>query len=512
MSRSGSGDAGDGKDDFLEDLRYAVFGLGDSSYAKYNWVAKKLSRRLDSLGATCVLERGEGDDQNEWGIESTFPKWLEQLVDCIDPLYPLEEGAERRGIEDVPPPRIEMVEVKDGAGMEKEGLWAEDVRWAKVRKLDKVTPEGWFQDVRSVELELPEGTSYEPGDVLEIRPQNLPEDVDAFLSAAGWTSIADTTYRITPSNPHQPLPSSLPTPSTTTLRTLLTHHLDLSSIPRLSFFEFLSHFTTGDIREKLQWFCTAEGQDDLTDYVQRPRRTTTEVMYEFRSANVPKEYVMDLLPELRPRGFSIASSVRKHPGAVDLLVAIVKYRTVLSVPRKGLCTSYLATLKPGDLLPVRFESSGLLKLPPGTPPLIMVGPGTGVAPFRALMEERRRIGAKENLLFFGCRSEKADFFFREEWEEMVKEGSLTLSVAASRDQEDKIYVQHRIPTFAVQIWDFLQRGGYLYVCGSSTQMPKSVKKAMLVVFREQGQLDEGGAEKLWDKLDRDGRIVEETWG
>lgn len=114
------------------------------------------------------------------------------------------------------------------------------------------------------------------------------------------------TNLITPTD--QPLPPDLPTPYTTTLRSLLTHHLDIASIPRLSFFEWLAAFTEGDMAEKLRWFCTGEGQDDLGDYTTRPRRTTAEVMYEFRSAKIPKEYVMDLLPPLRPRGFSIASS------------------------------------------------------------------------------------------------------------------------------------------------------------------------------------------------------------
>ncbi|GAA5889505.1 hypothetical protein JCM5296_005969 [Sporobolomyces johnsonii] len=506
--------------DLLEDLRYAVFGLGDSSYGKYNWVGKKMSRRLDALGAHAVIERGEGDDQNEWGVESTFPTWLDDLFTAIDPLFPPSPGFTKLPLSAVPPPRIRLEKAPSSSPVEMSPVpWAEDARWAKVVENRRATRDGWYQDVRNFEVEL-EGVEpdertrlYTAGDVLEIRPQNSKEDVDRFLSSAGWTLLADTPFLVTPSNADQPLPPHLPVPFRTTLRYLLTYELDIASVPRLSFFEWLSYFSEGDMQEKLRWFAEPAGQDDLTDYTLRPRRTINEVMYEFRSASVPPEYVFDLLPPIRARGFSISSSPASHNGKVDLLVAIVQYQTILSTPRKGLTTSYISSLSPGARLPVRFDTSGILKLPPGTAPLIMVGPGTGVAPFRALMEERVRVGAHENLLFFGCRSAEKDFYFRDEWERFVERGELELSVAASRDQEDKIYVQHRIPEYADKIWDWLStKGGYLYVCGSSTNMPKAVKKAILVVFQQQGSMDESEAEAYWDGLERRGRVVEETWG
>ncbi|GAA5973540.1 hypothetical protein JCM11641_007108 [Rhodosporidiobolus odoratus] len=517
--------------DFLEDLRYAVFALGDSSYGKYNWVGKKLTRRLDALGAHAVVDRGEGDDQNEWGIESTLPKWLDSLLAAIDPLYPPPSGFAKLPQNAVSPARVRLEKVaastaaNGSATVDKNPVpWAEDCRWSRLVENRRVTADDWYQDVRAVELEI-EGIDeseraqlYTAGDVLEIRPQNSKEEVDRFLTSARWEDIADDVYLVTPSNLDQPLPPHLPTPFRTTVRYLLTYELDISSVPRLSFFEWLAGFSEGDMEEKLRWFCEPAGQDDLIEYTHRPRRTTNEVMYEFRAAKIPPEYIFDLLPPIQARGFSIASSPASHSGKIDLLVAIVTYRTTLSVPRRGLTTSYLASLPLGSRLPIRFDTSGLLKLPPGTAPLIMVGPGTGVAPFRALMEERQRVGAKDNLLFFGCRSESKDFYFRKEWEKMVENGELTLSVAPSRDQENKIYVQHRIPDYAAQIWDYFQLGGYLYLCGSSTNMPKAVKKAILRVFASEGGMwvnadgTGGEAERYWERLEREGRIVEETWG
>ncbi|GAA5961572.1 hypothetical protein JCM8115_006723 [Rhodotorula mucilaginosa] len=519
--------------DFLEDLRYAVFGLGDSSYGKYNWVGKKLSRRLDALGAHAVVERGQGDDQNEWGVESTFPGWLDELMQSIDPLFPPSADFVPLAATARPPARVRLEKVAStsqqrdnpnhhsngGGGVNGALLWTDDARWARLVKNDRVTAPEWYQDVREIELEI-EGVDadernrlYAAGDVLEIRPCNSAEDVDRFLQSAGWTDMADEVIAIYPTSPDQPLPPHLPAGYRTTLRHLLTHELDISSVPNYSFFEWLAHFCEGDMQERLREFASPAGYDELLDYARRPRRTINEVLYEFRSAKIPPEYLFDLLPLIRPRGFSISSSPSSHDGKVDLLVAIVSYKTILSVPRKGLTTSWLSSLKPGARVPVRFDTSGLLKLPPSPAPLVMIGPGTGVAPFRALMEERIRAGADDNLLFFGCRSVKADFYFREFWEDVVQQGKLTLSVAPSRDQEDKIYVQHRIPEYAGQLWDYVTRGGYIYVCGSSTLMPKAVKKALLAVFQAEGKLDDdAAAEMLWEQLEKEGRIIEETWG
>ncbi|SCZ91319.1 BZ3500_MvSof-1268-A1-R1_Chr1-2g01331 [Microbotryum saponariae] len=521
--------------DFLQDLR------------QYNWAGKKLSRRLDNLGATAVVERGEADDQNVWGVESTFPSWLERFYQAIDPLFAPAPHFKPLSIDDVPPPRIRLTKVNpnhEHAVSSEEALpWANDARWAKVVEIKRTTPEDWFQDVRKLEVEFvkdelakwdDEAIRYSAGDVLEIRPQNSPEDVDRFLSSAGWTELAHQPFRLEAHNNNRPLPSHFPQSFITTLHYLLTYELDISGVPRLSFFEWLAHFSEGDMKEKLQFFCTGEGQDDLNDYTLRPRRTINEVMYEFRSANVPIEYILDLLPPLRPRAFSIASTPEAHQGHVELLIAIVKYKTNMSMPRKGVCTSWLAGREVGDRMWVRFDRSGLLRSPVEKGrPLIMVGPGTGVAPFRALMEERIREGAKDNMLFFGCRSLAKDFHFQVEFTQMRDQGFLKLITAASRDQEDKIYVQHLIPSQSALIWDWIhERRGSIYICGSSTNMPKSVKKAFLQVFI-QNQRDGDGegegegsdkenedetrrvdqkAEAWWETLEKEGRIVEETWG
>lgn len=237
--------------------RYAVFGLGDSSYGKYNWVGKKLSRRLDALGAHAVVERGEGDDQNEWGcvpspfsssspraqadprvharsVESTFPDWLDRFFAAIDPLFAPPPGFTKLPLTATPPARVRLDKVGSLSSLtpptagSTPPLWSDDARWARLVRNERVTGEGWYQDVREIELEVEgvepgernrlcvalfllshpwrsrsdDGTRrYAAGDVLEIRPQNSAAEVERFLGSAGWTAIADDVVLVSPSDP-----------------------------------------------------------------------------------------------------------------------------------------------------------------------------------------------------------------------------------------------------------------------------------------------------------------------
>jgi sulfite reductase (NADPH) flavoprotein alpha-component len=172
---------------------------------------------------------------------------------------------------------------------------------------------------------------------------------------------------------------------------------------------------------------------------------------------------------------------------------------------------------------------GTLRLPKsGATPLILVGPGTGIAPFRAFVQERRLSQAAGDILvFFGCRSLEADFFYRPEWDKAVQTGEVDLDVAASRDQEEKVYVQHRIVSRAVDVWRLLEGGAIVYICGygfmvttseadwlrrSSAQMPKGVRQAFKTVARQEGGMDEADAERFLSNLEGSGRLMEETWG
>lgn len=256
----------------------------------------------------------------------------------------------------------------------------------------------------------------------------------------------------------------------------------------------------------------------MYDYANRPRRTIHEVLQEFRSAQIPLEYIADIFPEIRPRQFSIASSSRRDKKTVELLVAIVKYKTKLQAPRKGVATAWLAQLKPGQKVSVGF-TSGTLAFPDDgeQAPLIFIGPGTGIAPFRSFVQDRLSRSpptSGEMLVFFGCRSAQSDYYFSEEWAEMEAQskGKCRLVLAASRDQEDKVYVQHKLAAEAETVWRFVgQEKGRVYISGASGQMPKAVQKALKRIFQAQGGMDETEAERYFEEMEKDGRYQEETW-
>jgi sulfite reductase alpha subunit-like flavoprotein len=298
-----------------------------------------------------------------------------------------------------------------------------------------------FQSISNVPL-----GSWDPGDIAVLHPCTQAGDVQAILERFKWTSIADSPLQIQSHSLDQPLPSYL-TNTVTTLRTLFASVLDISCVPRKTFFELLVHFTSDDQeREKFEEFTSLSaegacrthqpemctylfiGQDDLYEYTHRVRRTILEVLQDFRHVTIPLEYIFDVFPLIRPRQFSIANSSRylrskqttseihvndgigdgskdKRPGTrttMELCIAIVNYKTRMKAPRRGLCTTWLSGLKPSSpedgavQEPIRVRvglRKGALRLPsstegkPGTP-VICIGPGTGVAPMRATIQER----------------------------------------------------------------------------------------------------------------------------
>ncbi|NXS54910.1 NDOR1 oxidoreductase, partial [Brachypteracias leptosomus] len=319
-----------------------------------------------------------------------------------------------------------------------------------------------------------------------------------------------------PCLPDTPLPALLPQPCT--IQHLVTHYLDISCVPRRSFFQLLSYFSTNELeREKLQEFSSAQGQEELYSYCHRPRRTTLEALWDFphTTCAIPPDYLLDLIPRIRPRAFSIASSMLAHPDRLQVLVAVVRYKTRLSKPRRGLCSTWLASLNPeqGDVRVPLWVKKGGLKFPadPDTP-VIMIGPGTGVAPFRAAIQERVAQGWRGNCLFFGCRQKSKDFYCQAEWEELVAKGFLTLFTAFSRDQEEKVYVQHRIRENRRLVWELLSRGGaHIYLAGNAKQMPEAVAEALQGVLQLEGGLSPSEAEEHLTALERSQRFQSETW-
>jgi len=467
----------------------------------------------------------------------------------------------------------------------------------------RLTSVDHFQDVRQLIFSTSSRATYDSGDVLTIYPQNASEDVDLIISLLGWTELADRSLDFAPNSlshlsrppPKPTLPITTPTgPSCSstsppwTLRHILTHNLDLTAIPRRSFFSLIAHFTADQFQhERLLEFANPELVDELFDYTTRPRRSILEVLQEFDTLKIPWQWAAAIFPELRGRQFSIASggplkhisppllphdhpvlqqsqsnisSANDHTGGengdglkagtrFELLVAIVKYRTIIRKTRRGVCTRYLEGLEPGTRLRVTLQKGGLgITAADLHKPVVMVGPGTGLAPIRALIWERwgemarrrgegRAVGngnadgsvgqGKENVvgesvLFFGCRSEKADYFFREEWERLGGDMDgdsgvrlpLKVITAFSRDQAGNVYVQDRIREEGKMVYKLLAKegkDGILFICGSSGKMPLAVRAALVDVFAKEGKLEAAEAEVKVKEMEKEGRYKQETW-
>ncbi|KAF8476948.1 electron transfer flavoprotein beta-subunit [Kalaharituber pfeilii] len=582
----------------LSGMWFTSFGCGDSTYVKFNYAVKKLHKRILQLGGREVCARGEGDEQHSEGIDGAFFPWSANLMQVLVEKYPLPEGIEPIPDSQLLPAKY-ILEFDDENASFAVASYSDihiprpNAQIATVHQNIRVTPQAHFQDVRHITFVTEEPISYSPGDVLSLSPQNLPKDVNEFIALQNWESIADRPLKVSPTPyllsltrtsklPLPPSPIKHPV-SPLTLRSLLTHHLDITAIPRRSFFSYIANYTD-DARhkERLLEFIAPENIDELWDYTTRPRRTIIEVLQEFGSVKL--DWRTGLLGAggeiafIRERLFSIASSQKgghlvlsstasskelyvngtshvENAGyisspssahlpvykSVEILVAIVKYQTILKKPRTGLCTRWLTTLTPGSRVNVLvipnaggsgFSSSAIsAEL---DRPVVMIGPGTGVAPLRSLAWERLGLGQIEGrkvgdmLLFFGCRNQDADYFFHKEWEQWENHteqsegndnqegGELCcrrkVYTAFSRDQKQKRYVQHVIREQAEEVHRLLHdKNGIVYVCGSSGRMPQAVREALIEVFQGPGGMDRDAAEAYLVGMERTGRYRQETW-
>lgn len=507
----------------LSRLDCAVLGLGDSSYPKFNFVAKKLHKRLLQLGACVLLPVGLADDQHDLGADAVIDPWLASFWEKVSALYPSPSDVIPLRDDEPLPPTYTFHFLDDvGEKTEDRLRIPTDQSFpspthpfpARMVFNRRVTEPSHFQDVRHIEFDITgSNVEFAAGDVVMMRPCNAPEDVQQFCQLLRLDPEARFTLRPTD---NAAVPARLPQPCT--VRHLVESYLDIAAVPRRSFFELLSTFATNELeREKLAEFSSAEGQDELHSYCNRPRRTALEVLADFphTTAELTVDHLLDLFPEIQPRSFSIASSLQAHPDRIQVLVAVVRYKTKLYKPRKGLCSTWLASLDPaqGEVLVPLWVKKGSLKFPTEEEtPVIMVGPGTGVAPFRSALQERTADGKTVNILFFGCRSESKDFYFRSEWEEMMKAGCLRLFTAFSRDQEEKVYVQHRVRENGELLWDLIaNKNACFYIAGNAKQMPASVCDALKEAFQEAGGASAEEAEQMLAAMEKTGRFQSETW-
>jgi sulfite reductase alpha subunit-like flavoprotein len=573
----------------LRRMRFTSFGLGDSSYPRYNVAHRMLCGRLTQLGAKTFCERGEGNEQHPEGHSAGFRGWIVQLKQGMLEAFPLPEGVVALGEDEFLEPRWKL-SVTSGsiASIERilsngttvtsqptrendmidqsESLTTPDQKadnqeavlstvpipicdsfGADLVANDRVTAADHFQDVRLLDFRLDRNYSYGPGAVAVVYPKNFSEDVDEFIKLMHWEDVADTSIEIVTSQSSAAGQSTTPSPlrhldlesTNLTIRWLLENVLDIMSIPRRSFFANLAYFAGSSNedeefqKERLLELANPELIDELWDYTTRPKRTILEVMMDFTTIQIPWQYALSALPIMRGRQFSIASGGdfkqdTEGRTRVQLLVAIadppspiIKWRR-----RYGVCTRYISTLQPGQKINIGMQQ-GYLDVQPSEleAPVVMIGPGTGVAPMRA-MAQQRYAWSKEHtngnpgkrlendMLVFGCRGTNTDYFFKDEWAELSHTEGLQVWTALSRDKnEPKSYVQDQIRQHASTVFKAIyELKGRIYVCGSSGNMPKGVREAFLDVLVEQSaSTSREEAEAYLDGMEKAGRYKQETW-
>lgn len=299
-------------------MNYGVLGLGDSSYQKFNFVAKKLHKRLLQLGAKAILDPALGDDQHDMGLDAAINPWLENFWQKTLQSFPLPVGVQPLPPDFLPPAKFSVCQVASinsvviQSSSHQLDISAKNPYSAVVSENLRVTTAEHFQDVRLITFELNEsGISYSPGDVVMVQPQNSDEKIDmffhVFLQLDRHHLVSLDSNKV-----ETKLPPNWILPATGfTIEDCARRYWDFQSIPRRSFFELLARFSSDEMeREKLLEFVSSEGQQDLFNYCNRPRRTMLEVLYDFHksAAQVPVEYLFDLIPAIKPRAFSIASS------------------------------------------------------------------------------------------------------------------------------------------------------------------------------------------------------------
>ncbi|WP_224367589.1 assimilatory sulfite reductase (NADPH) flavoprotein subunit [Hyalangium versicolor] len=457
----------------LEQLRFSVLGLGDTSYPKYCEISRKLDARLAELGATRLLDRADCDVD----FEPVAKGWLDQAVGRAS------ETLEVRAAAVVTPLRTAAPAPRFG----REAPYA-----AEILANQRITGRGALKDVRHVEVSLGDsGLSYEPGDSLGVWPRNPPELVAEFLSVLSLKG--DTAV----SRDGRSLP----------LQQWLGEELELTKLSR----PFLERHAALASSAELQRMLTPEGAEAF-----RALLKSHQVIDLLRSWTAPwtAEELVRTLRKLTPRMYSIASSQKRVGAETHLTVAVVDY-VAFGTRHYGAASTYLATRTDAEnRVPVFIESNDRFRLPTdASRDIIMIGPGTGVAPFRAFVQERAEVGGRgRNWLFFGEQHFRSQFLYQTEWQEALKKGELhRISLAFSRDQAEKIYVQQRLREAGKDVYEWLQGGAHLYVCGEAQRMAPDVHEALIDIISTHGSRSREDAAAWLDTLREEQRYQRDVY-
>ena len=529
----------------LPGVRFAAFALGNRQYEHFCFMGRWVDERMASLGAERFCELGEGDDDDD--LEGDFEKWRGKLWAALPTgggggggggggEVPSNGGAAAEApppaFEEAPPASFDCAEVQ-WSGASSARAWLQrafpkqPLTEVRVQANYELTADASLEgSVRHIELAVggaaankPPVLRYAAADDLAVCCDNGP--ALAAEAAALLGVRLDAAFALRPKPGCADAKPPLPTPATYDLA--LRHHVDLRApLPKPVLLLLAAHTAEEGEAARLRHLASAAGRAEYSSYVQRDGRGLLDVLKEFRSATPPWADLVELMPKLTPRYYTISSSPSHDAATLSLTVKVVREPMRDATPGRtkvGVCSTQLEGLGVGDTAIVFVRPSAFRIPRDPAVPLVMVGPGTGVAPFRAFVQElavgveaqkKRSAPAR---LYFGCRREAVDFLYADELKGAVASGALAaLRLAFSRDDPGKkVYVQQRVREDGAELWKLLgKEGGHAYICGG-TSMGRDVVAALAEVAAKHGGLAPHAAAAFVKQMTADGRLVQELW-
>ncbi|HEX6711593.1 MAG TPA: cytochrome P450, partial [Rubrobacter sp.] len=504
--------------DALKGVNYTVFGCGDRDWAAtYQRVPKMIDADMEAHGARRIYQRGEADASDDF--DGQFRGWYEHLWASIAN----ELGTSVEEADAVVQGHRYEVEVLTGPA-EASPLVAEyDARPMEIlanRELQRKSgPNPSERSTRHIELAVPEGVTYKAGDHLGILPRNSEELVRRVM--ARFEFHEDARIRIRNNTSSKPF---LPVDRAVSVSDLLSSYVDLQDVARRSQIAVLAEYTEcPPEKQKL----IALGGDD-PDSVGRYREEVLEknvslidLLEEFRACELPFNIYLELVPQLKPRYYSISSSPLVDPHKCSITVGVVEGPARSGRGHyRGVCSSYLAEQPEGSVVDGFVRPPSTPFVPPEDPatPMVMVAAGTGLAPFRGFLQERAAIKHEQDkdigtsLLFFGCRNPQQDYIYEEELREFASEGITKLECAFSRlEGQPKMYVQNALKANHEEVWSRVEEGAVVYLCGDASRMAPAVEKAFIEMYRNESGAGEQEGEAWMRDLKDSRRYVVDVW-
>lgn len=458
----------------LSGLRYAILALGDMSYEHFCGAGKRLDERFEALGAKRLQPRVDCDVD----YEDPAAVWSTGILALL-------AAEQASAISSVASPS----KTTGGTQQANNSVYSKRNPFpATVIDNIVLSGRGSTRETHHIEISLADsGLTYEPGDALGIAAHNDPAMVEALLAALNM-------------NPDAPLTVK---GQTTTLFDALGKSFEITTAT----LRFLDHW--GELT----------GTTDIFSAMDNTKRAAflhdnhiIDIIRAYPLKGLDPQRFVDGLRPLQPRLYSIASSLSICPDEVHITIAPVRYK-LHGEPRSGVASGHLADRAIADsVLPVYIQSNPHFRLPSNGEPIIMIGAGTGVAPYRAFMQEREANGGGRSWMFFGERNFRTDFLYQTEWQDWLKNGVLTkMEVAFSRDGAEKVYVQHRIYEHAHDVYAWLEEGAYIYLCGDASHMAPDVHNILVTVIEEQASVQREEAEEYLRDLQRDGRYQRDVY-